>query len=340
MLLDIYRLYDYNVFEVINVSRKQWSKEETEELISLAKIMTPTELSIKYEVTRQAIADKLRKQGVSSKMLLGVNWTQKEDQLLQQHFADASKAYLMDLFPSRTWSSIWQRGRKTLGIHRRTQDRVYVNHTCFDTWNEYTAYILGFILADGYIIHNSKYSNSLQIELHQKDIDNLEKIATYMDYRGKLLKKESRNPHVTLQCNNVHIIEQLIDKGIPLKDKSYVAKFPDKVPEQYLKDVCRGIIDGDGWSTFNGKQYILGLCGSYHVVSTVKNLFPYDCSHNSIRQGSEHCWNFTITGYKAWNIADWLYGDATIFLDRKYNAYISAKQKYAPSSEQSGEDTQ
>lgn len=322
------------------MSRKQWSKEETEELLELAKIMTPAELAIKYSVSRQAIADKLHKQGVSSKLLLGVNWTNEEDQLLQQHFADASKAYLMNIFPSRSWSSIWQRGRKTLGIHRKTQDRVYVDHTCFDHWNEKTAYILGFILADGYIIHNPTYSNSLQIELHEKDINILEKIKKYMDYRGKIFRKDTRNPHVAFQCNNVHIIEQLISKGIPAKNKSYVATFPDNVPGQYVKDVCRGLIDGDGWSTFDGKQYKLGLCGSYQVVSAVKNLFPYDCSSNSIRQSSEHCWNFIITGYKAWNIADWLYGTATIFLDRKYNAYINAKQKYAPSLEKSSEDTQ
>lgn len=298
------------------MDRKYWTEQEEQFIKENISIKSIEDFSLIFNVSKTKIADKIHKMGLNSKKARGIIWSSEDDKLLAAIFEFAPKNYIMDKFPNKTWPAILQRGIKTLKLNRISQDRLSVNFNFFEKWTSLSAYIFGFIMADGHIHYGDK--NYLQFELALKDKDILLKIKNALEYEGEVkLGKTAR-----LQINNKKIIKDLIEKGMPEQNKSYCAVFPETLPNDLYRDFCRGVIDGDGWSTINDKTYNLGLCGNFDLISEIKNIFPEDCSTNKIRKDkNSFCWRFNIKGKKALKIAEWLYKDAEIYLDRKYQNY-------------------
>lgn len=302
------------------MSRKYWSKEEMLFIKNHIDIMSISDFVNYFNVPKNKIIDKIHKMGLNSKKSRGILWTKEEDLLLRKHFEYAPKNYIQKLFPNRSWCSIVQRGHKTLLINRKVKDVISVDYNFFSNqWNEENAYIVGFILADGHIHLGT--NNFLQIEVHYRDKDILYKIKRILSYEGNLIKRTSSNS-IKLQIKNKKIIEDLVKKGIPLKNKSYTAMFP-KVPSNLIKHCIRGLIDGDGYISQENKtkRISLGLCGTYDLCEVVKNYFPIDCSRIKIIKGTGKSFRFKVSGEKALKVLSWLYDDANIYLDRKYNKY-------------------
>ena len=335
--------------------RKVWSSSEEDQIVSMLKTMSVQKVADYFNVSYDKMEDKIHKMGYKAKDLRSESWTQEEDDILQEHFSYAPISYLKEKLPNRKWNSILQRGRKTFKMDRIAQDKTYLEYRVFDIWNEQTAYIFGFILADGYI-KSKDYgsdSNILQISVHSRDVDIIYKIAAVLKYRGTIshivshgdgIKRKNDTPESSISCSNRWLINQLATKGMTMLDKSNTAVFPASVPQQYIRHLIRGIIDGDGWTS--AKQihdydtFIVGVCGTYDVVSKIKENLPIDCSDIAIYQMTKTCFRWNIQGERAFKIAEWLYKDATIYLDRKYNEYCQAKQKYSPSQRRLCEDTQ
>lgn len=305
--------------------RKSWTPEEEAFVKAHIADMSVAELAEHFHIDKPRMTDKIHKMGLNSKAARGIIWSKEEDALLKEHFEYAPKQYLMNLFPSKSWVAIYQRGRKTLGLTRQTKDRTSFNYRFFSSWTRESAYVVGFVLSDGHI--HLKGRNTFQIHLAGHDEDVLNKIANAMGYDGPIYHKSDGS--VLLQINNVKLIEDLSILGVPLEDKSYIATFPDNVPSEFNKDLIRGLIDGDGWSrisTYDG-TYNLGLCGTYDVVNTVNNILNNNRPMNHVRQQGPNCWRFNIKGKRALWLAGWLYDDATIYLDRKFNAYQEVLKK-------------
>lgn len=308
------------------MTRKYWSKEEETFLINNIAKYTPKELASHFNVSYNKIIDKIHKMRLNSKKARNIIWTEEDDLLLAQHFPYAPKDYLMNLFPSRTWQSILQRGIRTLKLNRLSQDKIFVNYKFFDAWSEESAYIHGFILADGHLHLGD--NNFLQVELAADSKDILDKIAKALDFRGKIYWLKARNTY-KLQIRNTYLISSLAKLGIPLHNKTFNSTFPGEIiPEKHLKDNIRGLIDGDGWSYIDGKGvYNLGLCGTKDIVTSVKEHLIEDCSDIDVRQYEKNCWRFNLKGKRAIRIASWLYDHSHIYLDRKYFNYVKAKSK-------------
>ena len=322
--------------EVINMPGKVWTDSDVDQLLEDGKTKSASYLAQEFGVTCQAVIDKLRKLGTSLKELHGETWTESDTELLRQHFEYAPKEYIARLFPQRSWNGILQRGNKVLKLKRIAQDRVYVNYKFFDEWTPDSAYVFGFILADGWIGYGRTTSGNksiIQIEVHVKDTNVLHRIAASMDFQGSFTYQRRA---VKFSVHNPYMTQRLIEKGMPYEDKSHTATFPVNVPDSCLRHLIRGLIDGDGYSTYDGNTYKIGLCGTYDIVSHVHNLVPVDLSTIKIQQSTSNCYYFNVQGQKAFKIAEWLYEDCTIWLTRKRQAYIEAKTKYlskAPSSE-------
>lgn len=313
--------------------RKIWTSEEVSYLKANISSLSISDLANHFDVPYEKVVDKVHKLGLNSKKARGVVWTEQQNEYLKTHFKYAPQEVITELIPNKSWNAIWQHATKALHLTRKTKDRNYINYKFFDKWDEETAYIIGFILADGHI-HLGK-CNYMQIEVAKYDIDILQKIAKALDYKGKLYEMSNS---VKLQNDNRYLIQQIANKGIPLQDKSYVAEFPNTIPKMYIRDCIRGLIDGDGWSRIDESgSYNLGLCGTKMLVEQVKNLLPVDCSTNSVRQTGPNNWRFNLKCKKARTVAKWLYKDAHIYLDRKYNEYQIANQN-SPSFGKPSED--
>ena len=317
--------------------KKYWTKEEEIYIKNNITKLTISEFAKHFNTTNDKIIRKIHRLGLNSKKARGIIWTQEEDSLLREHFEYAPKNYLMELFPNRTWNSIFQRGNKTLHLNRISQDKYNINYNFFAEWNEYSAYFLGFILTDGHIHYGTK--KFLQIEVQKEDIDILQKLKELSNFEGKIIKGKHENKNsiinnykcktngsVKMQINNAKIILDLIQKGVPRENKTYNTAFPSQVPQNMIKHFIRGAIDGDGSISFNKKHFnslAISFYGSYDLVKGVRDNLNIICN-NKISQTGKHCWRFTVSGKKASSIANWLYSDATVYLNRKYEIYIQS----------------
>lgn len=309
------------------MTRKYWSDKEINFIKNNLANMTISEMARHFNVSYDKMADKIHKMGLNRKKISGKLWSEKEDLLLKKHFEYAPKNYLMNLFPNRTWYGILQRGLKTLNLNRKTQDRYSVNYNFFENWNEISAYIYGFILADGHVFYEKgkENKNALQIELASYDVDILEKIKKELNYEGSICY--TKRDTVKLQINNKKIIKDLINKGMPHINKTNEAAFPNTLPEIYYKDFVRGIFDGDGCISFSRKNMIaFQLTGTKKTLESIKSILPVDMSKIHVIDRNKYNINvffLTVSGKKAINIFEWLYKDATIYLERKYNKYMN-----------------
>ena len=337
------------------IATKKWNSEEEDIIYNMLSTHTVQQIADFFQVSYSQMEDKIHKMGLSRKGFSGESWTAEEDLILQKHYSFAPKSYLQEQLYNRKWNPILQRGKKVFHLERLARDTTYLEYRVFDEWNEQTAYIFGFILADGYI-KSKDYGgehNILRISVHSRDVDIIYKIAAVLKYRGNIthfivdrdkVRMKKDTPESSIAVHNKWLINQLAVKGMTMLDKSNTVVFPANVPNQYIRHLIRGIIDGDGWASakqiHDHDTFIIGVCGTYDIVSKIKENLPIDCSDIAIYQMTKTCFRWNIQGGRAFKIAEWLYKDATIYLDRKYNEYCQAKQKYAPSSEQSGEDTQ
>ena len=304
--------------------RKIWTKSEEKFIKDNIASMNLKAMAIYFDVPYSKINDKVHKMGLNRKKSSGEIWSQKEDDIIKEHFEYAPKNYITRLLPNRTWSSIWQRGSKTFSLKRLSQDKIDINYKFFQKWTEFSAYAFGIILSDGHI-HKGD-NNYLQIEMNADSLDILQKLALAMEFKGHIYHMKNRNTY-KLQIRNTKIIEDLINMGIPSTDKTNCATINiDLIPKEHLRHVIRGIIDGDGWSYFTSDDiYNLGLCGTEQVVTTIKKSFPFNNDSNHVSHYEKNCWRFNFKSSKAFAAADWLYNDSHIFLNKKYNAYLKAK---------------
>lgn len=337
-------------------SKKKWSTKEEETIRDMLAATNIQALADYFHVSYSQMIGKIQKMGLKQKEVSGKYWSESEDEILKQHYEYAPKDYILDLLPNRDWNSILQHGKKVLGLERQARDSIYCDYRFFDQWTERSAYILGFIMADGYLAlkEDGSSQSRLRILTAARDSDILYKIAAALKYRGNIsfLKHSGHNG---MECNisfqNRWLLYQVKAKGIPVRDKSYTATFPNDIPTDMIRHFIRGIIDGDGFISFyerysrlRDKHYDflnIGWCGTQDIVTKVRDTLPFDCSDNKVTKNHNSADYYChIGGKKAFQICEWLYKDATIFLDRKYEAYCQAKEKYAPSLEQSSEDTQ
>ena len=187
---------------------------------------------------------------------------------------------------------------------------------------EEKAYMLGFILADGYICEQR---GELRIKLSAKDADILLKFnkALESDVPIKYLYHSTTgNKLVSISYSSREMLNDLHKYNL-FANKSMQEIFYREIPRYFLKDYIRGIFDGDGFIRKNLKQ--IGCCGSKDVISQIilnlKNELNLNiCLDTHLKYDeSSHIYRCWFTGENAEKIINYLYKDSNIYLDRKYN---------------------
>lgn len=202
-----------------------------------------------------------------------------------------------------------------------------------DTPNK--AYILGLICADGC---NFPPKGTVFISLQESDKDLLEKIRKeihsecplkFVDQSKRTNSNYTYNNMYTMSMYSKHMCSSLEKLGV-VKNKSLVLKYPD-IPNNLHSHFLRGYFDGDG-SIYrhvkkeNNKMITLTFTSTEKFCVKAKEIIEnelnircaiYDAScHNGITKV------LTITGAAAKKLLDWMYNDADLYLERKYNRYI------------------
>lgn len=211
-----------------------------------------------------------------------------------------------------------------------------INHDLFEIIDsENKAYWLGFIAADGHITRNG-----IKIVLALKDIDQLEKFKMFLNSNHpiKIFSiKSKKNDKIFEYCRiNIHskkIKNNLISLGI-IERKSLLLK-PPNLPKNLILPFVRGYFDGDGGFT----EHIVKKNNQFQTNATftsTKEMCDYiekflrEHGFNVTRQKrfKDTKNNYTISVNGNFNIkllGELLYGDANIFLNRKYNQFQKLK---------------
>lgn len=305
------------------MSRKTWSNDDIDFLTNNLEHLSIESLAKHFDVSYNSIAHKISKLGLKKKSF-GFYWTNNEDSIIKQHFEYAPKNYLSNLLPNRSWESIKQRGIH-FGLQRLSQDRYSIDYNFFSEWNSDVAYIIGLIAADGHIVHRNGI-NSLQLELSAKDKDILDKICSSLKFEKELSYIKSKNTY-KLYINNTKIINDIVSKGIPYKNKTFDVAFPTNLPKEFYRDYIRGVLDGDGsiYIENDTNRLHVQFLGSKYMIESIRCNIPIDISDLSIIDiyESHSCFKLSISGKRALNILHWLYNDANMYFQRKFNVYSS-----------------
>lgn len=197
--------------------------------------------------------------------------------------------------------------------------------------SEEKAYILGFIEGDGNIIsHKNRLSlEGVRINLQQGDIRILERIAYEMNSTHKIETKTymtSFGPSTQsyLRIYSKKIAEDLIALGV-MPNKQQRERLPI-VKKELMRHVIRGVVDADGGfhkSSADG-SWDLYIEGSEELLNSCKEIFLKELNMwlppKCVRCG-HGCYEFRVSGNRARVIAEWLYKDSIISLDRKREMY-------------------
>jgi len=212
--------------------------------------------------------------------------------------------------------------------------KYHVNQNYFEKIdNEFKAYWLGFLYADGCVVLKNKRAD-LQIGLASRDRGHLLKFLDSIQSNTVLHEYDILSSGKTRYKSDVHvcnlkICEDLSSKGCTPR-KSLSLKFPneDIVPRHLIRHFIRGYFDGDGWVSYNSKtqKICVGFIGTIDIVSNIKNIFMQELSvfdikisqKNKDKNTYEVDWCNFVDCEKIYN---YMYRDCNIFLDRKLNKF-------------------
>lgn len=214
---------------------------------------------------------------------------------------------------------------KIIKREAKIRDTIKLNEKSFDLINnELSAYWLGFLYADG---STSKYATI--ITLSTKDELHLVKFLDFIksDVSIKRWNRTPLSPMSTVTISNVYMTNRLRDLGIiprrPRLDLTLAS-----LPQELIREFIRGYFDGDGWISKNPKNPFIGFTGREDIITWIENVLS---GHLPINQKSpknnKSSFEIAYYGKNVVNtISQWMYENASVSLDRKYNLSLQWKE--------------
>lgn len=200
--------------------------------------------------------------------------------------------------------------------------------------NEEKAYWLGFISADGYL---NKKGNTLGICLNEKDKNHLEKFKKSIEYTGEIKSRKGKysidykeTNKVTLEIYSTELSKDLNRLGLDYQ-KSYSLKAMS-IPLTLINHFIRGYFDGDGCVFEYSKKISTYNCGftftgTKEFLTYVNDNLPEKCKNLIFDKRTTSSYTLYLASIKRFLITkEFLYKNATIYLDRKYDKCNNIEQ--------------
>jgi DNA invertase Pin-like site-specific DNA recombinase len=203
--------------------------------------------------------------------------------------------------------------------HTPTYQYKFNRHAFDKIDNEQAAYWLGFLYADGTLYQK----NEVIVSLSPIDTEQVKKFRDFMQSNHRIYETtrtgfNKQGKVVNIRIKNYHLGAMLHEKGI-VKNRTAFQKTLQSIKPGLERHFIRGYLDGDGCIrgaynpsvTFVGQKDILRWIRStfYENLATNPNL--------RITKG-KNIYSIGYTGInQARKIVDWLYKDATVWMERK-----------------------
>jgi len=221
-----------------------------------------------------------------------------------------------------------------LGKERAVNKRKYtVDESFFEIIDtQEKAYIIGWFYSDG---SNSVSPNIAKIDVAEDSVDILIKIREVIGSNARIIPmKNSANSYAgenaqmlyRLGIYNKKVSKQIAALGI-CGNVTYTRTWPEWLSEDLEPHFIRGLIDGDGCISIGKKK---GFTISYYGTKMMCEGFSKVLS----KIGVDHRHKIDKNGHHSIRImkqaecvkfADYIYNDATIYLNRKHDKYLEIK---------------
>lgn len=294
--------------------------------------MSQHEIAANYNCSMNAISGILKKMNVA----IRPNGTTREraEEMYELYksgmrMPEIAKIYNMD---RHTIGKVFKRNGFSTDKKTYYCDEHYFNN--IDTQDK--AYIAGLLWSDGC---NQLDRGKVILQLQERDIEILEQIKEVSCNERPLYKVNlnNKNPNwqnsIALTWQSRNISQVLNDYGM-VPRKSLVLEFPNWLDESLYPHFIRGYIDGDGsiYYSSNRNVFRVSMVGTKMFLDTVKDIcesigvkmsFSHKKEHNNITYVLS-----TTSNSGTLKILNWIYCDANLKLQRKYDKYKQAFDYY------------
>jgi len=297
---------------------KPWQRHEDQILrINYGKKTYGDMSKMLHNRSKHAVKNRCKVIGIQGVKKL---WTDEELEILKLEYAN--NPHICDFLPNWSWESIKHKANQ---MNLKVRYGTYkFNHNFFNGLTEKSAYIAGFIAADGYL--NLK-ANRIELAVGKKDSMLLKRIAREMGYTGPIYEKPKVNA-VKLQITSQKLLDDLFiilgvknNKSLMLKDAA--------IPPHLMSHFIRGYFDGDG--TIKSSIKSIRFLGTKEFLEWIDLNFR---QHTGIpgkkpkRKGHENVFMLGYYGMDFDIVCDWMYIGATIYLERKYQRYVKLMSEH------------
>lgn len=316
---------------------KVWTDEELDYVDKNYGILTAKQISIELNRSVDSVKGAFRKIEDKSRKFIANKWTDEELNFLKENF-DKMNYHELSKALNRTLNSVTLKANR-IGLKLKKETH-YEKDFFKEIDTEEKAYWLGFIYADGYVSVSEKDRRyEFGIELSMKDSSHLEKLNKSINGNAKITsrsrtidfkkyKSHTKMSSIRFYCKD--ITYDLISHGV-VPNKTKILEFPKNLKKDLLRHFVRGFIDGDGYISFNERKYgyktrIGFVCESEKFAKSMIEECKEYLSLGSMKITHEK--NRSISNFdtsnqaQVYEFANFLYKDATIYLDRKYNVYL------------------
>lgn len=213
-----------------------------------------------------------------------------------------------------------------------------IKHNFFDKWTEESAYICGFIIADGYIKHKDYCSHtgySVAFCQHYKDREILKFIKQTLNAKpkirhyNKILSDGIRRNQAHFQFSSKQIVNKLMSFGI-IPRKTGKECIPKTLPDKFFFDFLRGLFDGDGCVRIytqicNNKKYpayCFKLSSANPIfLEEIKKRTKITIGKISLYANNCYCWQVTAKNNMKYIYKKMYHKNYKFALKRKYKKF-------------------
>jgi len=215
-----------------------------------------------------------------------------------------------------------QKNLDRAGVEYRDQNRQYTTneHVFDDLSDERAAYWGGFLYADACGIRTTV----LQVRLAAKDKKHLEKLRDFVTPNHPIYVAHYDNrDFATLAACGVHLAERLVELGIVV-GRPTIPPAIRNLRSAAARHWIRGLFDGDGSATKCGR---ISLCGNRESLEFVRARIAEATKLKPDRPIRSHSISNVYyldyhRGYPARIAAEYMYKNATVYLERKRNRML------------------
>lgn len=200
-------------------------------------------------------------------------------------------------------------------------ENINLNENYFEKIDSYDkAYFLGFMLTDGNISLNE---NIIRLSLFSKDEEILNIFKEKTGNANKIcIREDEKHSERTFQLRSKKWKDDLAKYGV-VPQKTFISEMPILATDM-MPHLIRGMIDGDGWISFNSHQ--IGFCGNEKTVTQLKKYLVQTLNVYDVKviHTSENLWQVTwASKTDIEKIGNYIYQDKNnCFLFRKYHNFL------------------